>query len=387
MSLSEHLPGELRGDRRLAQLISITLLAKVSILLLVGLVYYLLPFNAHAYMLNFRYPADEWITLSSAYKTWDGHHYSYLAEHWYSSGLTSNAFYPLYPLIVKASRFLFLNHTLFTGIALSNLFAVLSLILLYLFTKNLFGENVAYYTALFYLAFPTSYYTGLMYSESLFLFLALLLFYSLYRNRLVAALAASALLPLTRPQGILLLVPLAVYLLLKVPALPGTRVDRRYLLPLAFVAGFCVYLGIMRAATGIALAGFVAQRSFVAQNSLANVVHPWRWFRLNFVDVQLSLHGFTNSIIDRVFFVLFLFLLVVIFRHLDKTMFAYAAAVGLTVALSGTFMAYSRYLLTIFPIYIVLGYQLKERHYLVTVPSAFVQLLFLTAHSLNYWIA
>ena len=387
MNLGACLPRAVREDRALTELIQIGLLAKICVIATICLAYHLMPFCAPCYYGNFLHPATDPITQTSAFKTWDGQHYAFLAEQWYGPGRASNAFYPLYPLAVRLLRFIFLNNTLITGLILSNIFAIGALILLYLLAREIFDERTAFYAGLFFLAFPSSYYTGLMYTESLFLLLALLLFHSLYRNMFFPALAASALLPLARPQGVLLLIPLSVYLLIKVPVTKGLRPDRRYLLPLALLGGFVAYLGIMEAATGDAFAGFAAQNAFASGNAIGNLVHPWRWFQTNFMTLPSGFPGLTMFLVDRAFLVGFLLILLLIYRHLDKVLFTYAAVLGLVVVFSGIFIAYTRFLLVVFPIFIVLGHRLKERHYLVTIPSVALQLLFLIAHSLNYWVA
>ncbi len=387
MCLNEYLPRVVRRERGLTDLILIGLLAKISVLAIIPLAYHLMPFCVPCYYGNFVYPAATPVTPASAFKTWDGQHYIFLAEQWYGPGRASNAFYPLYPLAVRLFRFIFLKNTLVTGLVLSNLFAMGALILLYLLAREIFDERTGFYAGLLFLAFPTSYYSGLVYTESLFLLLALLLFYGLYRNRFLPALTASFLLPLARPQGVLLLVPLLIYLWVKIPATKSLHFDRRHVLPFALLAGFASYLGIMKAATGDPFAGFAAQNSFISGNAIGNLIHPLRWFQTNFLTMPPGFPGPTMFLLDRAFFVGFLLVLVLIHRYLDKVLFACAAVLGLVVVFSGLFIAYSRFLLVVFPIFIVLGHRLKDRHYLVTIPSMFLQISFLVAHSLNYWIA
>ena len=170
-------------DYSLKKVMKITAMSKVSILILIYLGYHFLPFNVQNYQINsmgLAPPVDFWTTL----KTWDAQHYLFLAEHGYAPAQMSNAFYPLFPILVGFFRFLFFNHTLASGLFLSHLFTFVSIYYLYRFTCKKFGENTAYYSCLLLLAFPASFYLGLVYTESLFLALAVGLFYYLGENRL-----------------------------------------------------------------------------------------------------------------------------------------------------------------------------------------------------------
>jgi len=124
----------------------------------------------------------------------------------------------------------------------------------------------------------------------------------------------------------------------------------------------------------------------VAGNSLQNLLHPLLWFKRNFIEITLTLHNYTTSIIDRLFFAGFLASLFGIYKNADKIFFYYALVMGLVPALLGNFMAYTRYLVVVFPIFIILALIFKNKSPYVIIPLFMMQIFFLVIHSLNYWV-
>ncbi|MBW2965293.1 glycosyltransferase family 39 protein [Candidatus Woesearchaeota archaeon] len=376
----------LKTDKKLQRLLIIGLAVKVFIILLTALAYFSLPFNEGMRQANFIYPEGSRVGLQSAYTTWDGTHYIYLAEQGYAPGQMSNAFYPLYPLLLRLLGPVF-SGTLIAGLLLSGVLSLFALCYLYMFVKERMNEQTAFVSGALFLAFPTAFFTSLLYAEALFILLAVMLFYYLYRGNTLQSTVCAFLLPLTRPQGILIAIPVLVFIL--------TRKKKRTLfsftsdkLPLfGLAAGFAAYLLLMKIWAGSWLAGFKAQQAFIAGNSILNAVDIFGWFMRNFVNVDWALHSYTGSIIDRLFFLAFLVVLYYIYKRLDRTMFWYAAVLGLVPALCGSFMAYTRYLLVVFPIFIALAVRFKKKWWALLVPMAGLQAIFIVMHSLNYWIA
>ncbi|GFO70443.1 hypothetical protein GMLC_40220 [Geomonas limicola] len=372
---------------RIKSLVVITLLVKVAILVLIGASWYLVPFSFAGHDANFVYPIGEPAWLASAFKTWDANHYLYVADNWYSPFHIGNAFYPLFPLLIRMAGYLTFGHTLVGAFVLSTLFAVLSVVYLFLLIAKTYDEEVAYRSSLILLAFPTSFYIGLVYTESVFLLLAIMLLYYLRENRMMPAIACSFLLPLTRPTGILVIVPVLVALLLELRTKRSFD-PKKTLLPLAFVAGYGSYLLVMKLATGDPFAGFDAQKVFQASNSLLNLLHPVDWFLNNFIYTDFTLNGFTTSIMNRVFFVVYAVIAVLSYRKLDTTLFAYLLITGMIPALTGSLTSYMRYLVIVFPMFVLLAMKLKGRSVLFyLVPCSILQVVLVLLHASNRWVA
>ncbi len=136
----------------------------------------------------------------------DGEHYLAIAHHGY--GNLEQAFFPLFPWLIRVLAFRFkesLFALLVSGLTISNLSFLIALFLLYLLIRLDFKERVAQLSILFLLAFPGSFFLGAVYSESLFLVLILGAFYAARKKQWWVAGILGALASGTRVVGILLL--------------------------------------------------------------------------------------------------------------------------------------------------------------------------------------
>ncbi|MBW2967254.1 glycosyltransferase family 39 protein, partial [Candidatus Woesearchaeota archaeon] len=291
------------------------------------------------------------------------------------------------PLTIRLLNPVFGGNSLLAGMVLSHIFAFIGLAFFYAFTRDMFSSRVATVACVLFIAFPTSFFTSLVYTEALFFMLTVMFMYFLYRDMFWPALAASFLIPLVRPPGFLLIAPLFFFILYRQYREKSFRFMRLHLLFLGFTAGLGSYLIMMKYYTGSFFTGFMVQKYMIADNSVLNLFFLPQWFMRNFWNLDWTLHTFVWSAIDRIFFVLFLVVLYLIFRELDTTMFTYALAVGLVPAFAGNFLAYTRYLLVVFPIYMVLAKRLKGNYIYIFVPMLMLQTLFIVMHALNYWVA
>ena len=384
-----------QGDARLLASIAI---GKASVLLLIFLAYNLLPFFEANFQVNFVDPLHPDVTLASAFSTWDAQHYLYLSENGYHAGEISDAFFPLFPLLIHLATPI-VHNSVVAGLAISNLASLAGLFVLFKLVTHLYGRGAARTTLLLYLAFPTAFFFSLIYTESLFLLLAACFFYLLFTRGLKWAALPAALLPLERPEGALILLPLAVYYAVEILRLGRrplaaalSRIRPAELAPvLSPLLGIAAYLAFMRAATGNALEMFDAMKDYVSAHSISYVLHPLQLAHA-LGEWPLAIHGFTNSAIDRGFFLVFLLLLAPMFRRLHPALAVFALAVGILNVASGTFMSYSRYLLLAFPVFITAALLLRKPGWRwLQLPLCWcmvlVQGLFVVMQALSYWVA
>ena len=226
------------------------------------------------------------------------------------------------------------------------------------------------------------------------------LFYYLYKKRYLYVSLFAFLLPLLRPTGDFIEAPLLIFVFMDY--WKGAKHASTYvwhsilhwkwsvLLILPTLVGFGLYLLIMYHTTGNALTGFVGDNMVVGGWKVSNLWHPWVFLGELFSS-HLALHGFTNSVIDRLFFIAFVVLLPFVWKKTDPILFIYTCCMGL-VPLFGNFMSYTRYVLLAFPLFIVLGifFSQKNKKYLFfpyMYASLLLQALFIVMHVLNYWVA
>ena len=138
---------------------------------------------------------------------WDAVWFLRIAEEGYDADRA--AFFPLYPLLVKAGGVL-VGSQLVAGVLLSLAALLGALVLLGRLVTLDFGRDVARLTVLLVALFPGALWFSSVYSEALFLLLSVGAVYAARTDRWALAGAAGALAATTRSAGIVLLVPLAV---------------------------------------------------------------------------------------------------------------------------------------------------------------------------------
>lgn len=142
---------------------------------------------------------------------WDTAQYMIIANYGYDFNLYNAIWPPLYPFLIKIAGFVF-QSSIFAALLVSNIFFVTGLWLLFLYTNDLFGEQVAKNTLFYLIVFPTSFFFVAGYTESMFLTFTVAVFLLLGRKKWMWAGIISALAVLTRVQGILLILPIFVEL-------------------------------------------------------------------------------------------------------------------------------------------------------------------------------
>ncbi len=151
--------------------------------------------------------------ILSTLTAWDGAWYRSIAEDGYHAEVVrwpDYAFYPLYPAALRVVSFATLGDTGIAAIVLSNAAFVLALVALYALSVRYLTRERAMFSLWLLALAPGAIAFTLAYTESLFLLLAVAAFLAAENRRPWVVGILVALATLTRPTGILLLVPLAV---------------------------------------------------------------------------------------------------------------------------------------------------------------------------------
>lgn len=141
---------------------------------------------------------------------WDSVWYLTIAEHGYHGAAGTLAFWPLYPALIAVLGAGLGGHELAAGVAISLAALLGSMFLLERLGTQLVGASVARRAVLYLALFPTAFFLGAVYSESLYLFLTLAAFLLAERRRFASAGVACGLAILTRVVGVALLPGIAL---------------------------------------------------------------------------------------------------------------------------------------------------------------------------------
>jgi hypothetical protein len=144
----------------------------------------------------------------SLWAKWDSQWYVQIARdgYWYQPLAQSNvAFFPLYPLTVRLLAPLTGGNLVLAGFLLSNFYLLCALVFLYQLAALELHDKAAAGRTVFYLAFfPTAFFLSAVYTESLFLCLSIATIYFARRQRWVLAAVAGLLAAATRNLGVVL---------------------------------------------------------------------------------------------------------------------------------------------------------------------------------------
>ncbi|WP_273429909.1 mannosyltransferase family protein [Chitinibacter tainanensis] len=153
-----------------------------------------------------------WPSLDDIWAKWDAPHYLSLAEIGYAAPQNPLhiVFYPLYPWLVRLGALL--TGDFFAAATLVSIlcFTVACLVLYRWVEDETQDAELAQRSVLYLALFPFSFFYGAPYTESLFLLLTVSCIWRLRRGDWYSVAVLGGLAALTRNQGILLLVPIAI---------------------------------------------------------------------------------------------------------------------------------------------------------------------------------
>lgn len=327
-----------------------------------------------------------------SWANFDGVHYLGIAQKGYFAQFTQ-AFFPLYPLLVRYLDILFHN-ILFTGLSINHLAFFTSLYLLYKLVRIDFGYPEAKWTILYLIFFPTSFFFGSFYTESFFLLLVLAAFYASRLKKWWLAGLFGFLASLTKVIGVLF-----------VPALLWEFYESRKKKDfLNFVAirngfftilptfGLALYMSYLAKNFSDPLYFLHAQPTFGASRSADKIILLYqvffRYLRMIFTFGGDRFLYFTINL-EFLSALLFLALLLLAYKkNIRVSYIIFAAFAYILPTLTGTFSSMPRYVLVLFPCFIVLASIKKNvlRNFLLCL---FYFLLFFCTllFTRGYWIA
>lgn len=303
------------------------------------------------------------VKFAETFAAWDSGWYFDIAMRGYyfsADGQSSVAFFPLYPLAMRAVALPFGSSekaVWAAGIAISCAAFLGGLLALHRLTERLFNDReVARRTVLYVAVFPFSFFLSRVYPSALFFLLTVLAVSAAYDSRWWRAGLWGALATLTRPHGILIGIPLG---LMALSGAGARQIVSRFAALAPIPAGLLAYSLYVNALAGDPLAWLRSQSQWGF--SLGHA--PWQ--QLENLIGQLEQNGlydyfFTSEFAPfRLFHgavALFLFMVIpAVFRRLGAPLGAYVL-VNLLVPLTGNALeGIGRYAAVVFPVFMVLG--------------------------------
>ena len=288
--------------------------------------------------------------LLDVWGRWDAQHYLQIATLGYHG--KDVAFFPLYPFLVHVLGGVIGDH-LIAGLLISNIAFLIALAYLYALVKLEFGDGAVAYRTIFYVAiFPTAIFFSAVYTESLFLMLTVASVFYARRGNFITAGVFGALASMTRVEGVLTALPLLYEVWRAWRERRGTTLLRGAIGLALVPAGLGAYMFYLYALQGDPMAFTRVQsdwnRHFAPPwVSIANTLHAVASGPLN--------SGAANHVIELVFTLSFLALMIVAFRTLRPSYAWYFAASLLMPMCTASLMSMPRFVLVVFPAFMLLG--------------------------------
>jgi hypothetical protein len=205
----------LRTRSLLWRMLAAVAVTRVVLAITAWLVSYVLPVQTNSWALRYPKYAEAFHGflghLLNPWARWDGVWFIKIAHSGYSSADGSTAFFPLYPSILRYAGYLFDGNLVATGIIVSLLCYFAACVFLYKLVLIDLSPRVAYWSVILLSVFPTTFFFGAVYSESLFLLTSVACLYWARGGRWRRAGIAGLLATLTRNTGVLLVVPMAMF--------------------------------------------------------------------------------------------------------------------------------------------------------------------------------
>jgi hypothetical protein len=348
---------------------------RVTLSLLIAFMVAQLPFiPTFPYAQELTQYGSRWLTTLAHF---DGVHYLTIIEKGYEGTGLIQAFFPLYPLIVKLLTFGIFN-PVYIGLWVS----FFSLLGAGYFLQRLFGSKGI---LVLILCFPTAFFLAGLYTESLFLVLSLGSYSFAKERRYGLAGIFGFLAGLTRLQGFLL----AILLLFEVRRSFAPK--SAYVWALMPIFGLFVYMIYLGWVFGDPVLFLSVQREFGAQRGmglLIPVITPLVRYMKIFLSVPVWSHAYFVALQEFVITVGGFGLAVVLLKRKELGLGLYALSSLLLPTLTGTLSSMPRYVLVIFPLFLVLSQLLTGRkRFALLALFAILQVINLALFTQGLWVA
>ena len=242
----------------------------------------------------------------------DGVHYLLIAKNGYTQ--YQQAFFPLYPLLIRLLSPLFSSNYLLTGLFISNFSFLLGLFYLnkYLLISKYPISNIKY-LFLFLIAFPSSFFFGAVYTEGLFFLLIISTLYFLKKEQYLLTILCAFFAALTKLIGLFIFIPILFHFLNSNKSIHWKMKLTVLLSPLFGIVLYSLYL---LKSTGDPLFFLNAQWAFGANRSSNIILLPQVYYR--YFNIFFTARYNFQYFISLIEFIVFNFVFVILVWNLFK---------------------------------------------------------------------
>ncbi len=325
-------------------------------------------FFALLYFFSFQQGDYKYYSMQRMLTQWDGQHYLSIARDGYEKftcqyspeNICGNiGWFPFYPLVGSTLSFLPIPINILM-IGLSWLSFWLALLLLYRFTKKLYSEKTALWAVIALLIFPSSFYFLTVFPYSMYLLITMLIFTFLFQRQYLYLIPLTAILAVTYPSGIVIVLPLLYTLWQdrKTAALKEKLLLSTSVISVGLgLTLYCLY-------NYIAFDDFFLYKTFQSQSYYAHKATFPFWTMYETLTTLPISHVIPITLI-------FIIIVFVLFyrKQLDIRLQLFMFGILLFTPSAGTTDCYYRHIVVAFPLFILIGNSIehKARKYLLPI--------------------
>ncbi|MEK7616924.1 MAG: mannosyltransferase family protein [Patescibacteria group bacterium] len=331
--------------------------------------------------------------LFFSWANFDGEHYLSISIHGYK--FLEQAFFPVYPTLISFFAKPFYNDlfsanvfSILAGLLTSNIAFFFALVILWELIRIDYSQNLAYLTIILLLIFPTSFYFGALYNESLFLLFSVLSFYTFRKGMLLKSSFLGALSSATRVFGIILFPAFLVEIWQQ-------KMYRKIIFWLFFIpVGLGMYMLYQYFTFDDPLAFYNLQTIVGEQHTAGITLLPQVYFRyikmLLTVDMQNPIYQ-TILLEFSLGIIFFLLPIYGFFKKIRLSYLIYAMVGFLLPTIQGSFSSTPRYIIVFFPSFLAAAIWLNSKPNILKVIILSVSIILLFIESVlflrGYWVA
>lgn len=386
--MKQRLVDKLKFDDNYIAIICLLVIWKVLLFLAAILSYETFP------LYSFNYLGGGFISYISNYYiapwgNFDGEHFVSIAYFGYQE--LQQAFFPLYPKLMEVGMLMF-GRTMEvgsrTGYFISAITFPVALIFLYKLINLDYPKKFALGVIAVLLLYPASFYFNAIYSESLFLMLITLSFYFFRKEKYFWASFFGFFASLTRVFGVLLFLSFLIEIFLY--KIPIRKVFWIILIP----AGLALYMSYLYFSIGDPLAFYNLQLVVGEQHQRGVVLFPqviYRYIKILF-SLDLISPLLTTILFELAVGIVFLMLPVIgYFKKIRLSYLVFAFLGYMLPTIQGSFSSLPRYVLVLFPSFIILALLLKHLPNWTKIVLGFLSAILLLIETglflRGYWVA
>lgn len=327
-----------------------------------------------------------------SFGNFDGVHYLRLARLGYEGSRFSQAFFPLYPALISLFNAV-VNNLFLSALILSNLFLGAALFILYRLFRLDYNCKTSLRALVLLLAFPTAFYFGAIYTESLFLLLVVTSLLFIRKGNFLIGGIFAALASATKVIGVLLFPVMLIELFIVAKEKKWNWKSKEMLAALIGIIfaplGLFFYMVYLKSNFNDPLLFLNSQIVWEGRSTQSFVTLPqvfFRYFKV-FLTVPINSLSFFNALLEFIFTI---FPLGILLLAIKKIRFSYAfftAGCLIVPTLTGTLLSMPRFSLISFLIFPFIVSRLNKGFGICIFCLAVLEAIFVILFTRGYWIA